>query len=812
MNAFAKTLACTMLSFTLAFGLCPAMVTPAYADSNETGLLPAVDQNTVLASGSCGSSAKWNLYASGKLAITGSGSTTDYAAAGASPLAPYTSQITSITIGSSITSIGNNLFAGCNLVSSVSVPSSVKTIGAGAFQQCGGLQSIGLPSSLTSIGAVAFKDCYALSSVTIPGAVTSVGVSAFENCSHLSSVSIPNSVTSLGASAFANCKSLSNITIPNRLTSLSDSLFKGCSNLGNMTIPSTVTSIGSKVFYGCQGITEVNVPANVTSVGAQAFANCPNMLTINFGSKVPTIGDGAFTDDMVMAYYNGTPASWANVTASQYGGTVTWISKVAGSGDTSIALSKVTIGSIASQLYTGNAICPEPSITYNGKALVKGTDFSLSYKNNVNVGTATVTVTGKGTYTGSTTIEFAIVAPTLNNATIAAIPSATYTGSAITPTPQVTLGGNTLVKDTDYTLTYSNNTNAGTATVTVTGKGSYSGTTSATFTISRKSLSNTNIASVADQAYTGSAITPSPAVTVNGKTLVKNTDYTLSYSNNTASGTATVTATGKGNYTGTAKATFSIYCNVTYIGGADGTKTEKYVGTLVLPTPAKAGYNFEGWYTNSAFTGSPVTTLTNSNTTVYAKWSNNTHTIRKGDCPGGTVTLIAGELTQGNPTLYPKAGDVVYFRTTPDAGYTLTRMSYTTVTSGRTIALQRIEGTGKAGTNSVYSFIMPDEDVILNATFGENIRPIAKNVTAGNNMMMCDKNGNLITGDQAINMMVQVDSMVYFKALPAKGWKLSRCNITYGTSTVACTSYGNGVYGFKMPNYNVTLNATFVQA
>ncbi len=80
----------------------------------------------------------------------------------------------------------------------------------------------------------------------------------------------------------------------------------------------------------------------------------------------------------------------------------------------STSISAATIASIAKQAYTGKAVRPTPKVTLNGKELTKGTDFTLTYKNNVKAGTATVTVTGKGEYTGSKNASFKIVAPSVS--------------------------------------------------------------------------------------------------------------------------------------------------------------------------------------------------------------------------------------------------------------------------------------------------------------------------------------------------------------------------------------------------------------
>ena len=223
-----------------------------------------------------------------------------------------------------------------------------------------------------------------------------------------------------------------------------------------------------------------------------------------------------------------------------------------------VDISKAEIAGLSKKTYTGTAITQSPVVTHDGVTLTEDTDYTVSYKNNINAGTATVTITGKGKCTGTKTATFAIEKADVSKATVAAIAAQTYSGKAFAPTPKVTLGGRTLTKGTDYTLSYKNNTNAGTATVTIKGKGNYAGTTTTKFKIKPASISGATIAAVAEQGYTGSAIKPTPAVKVGSTALRLGTDYTLSYKDNTKVGTATVTATGKGNYAGTKSATFKI--------------------------------------------------------------------------------------------------------------------------------------------------------------------------------------------------------------------------------------------------------------
>jgi hypothetical protein len=139
---------------------------------------------------------------------------------------------------------------------------------------------------------------------------------------------------------------------------------------------------------------------------------------------------------------------------------------------------------------------------------------------------------------------------------ISAIPTHTYTGKAITPT--VTLSTPAGLSTADYEVTYSNNVNAGTATAIVTGKGKYGGTKTATFAITPADLSALTPANIVDQIYSGYNSTPVLTITYNGKDLESGTDYSAKYTNNIYVGTASVTVTGMGNFTGTKTVTFHI--------------------------------------------------------------------------------------------------------------------------------------------------------------------------------------------------------------------------------------------------------------
>lgn len=142
--------------------------------------------------------------------------------------------------------------------------------------------------------------------------------------------------------------------------------------------------------------------------------------------------------------------------------------------------------------YTGKEITPDILLYDDDIQLIKGIDYDLAYENNINVGTATIIVTFKGNYSGERRLNFNITAKTLtqDDVVISPIENQTFTGEPITPKPTVTFGDVILAENTDYELSYTDNTSAGVATVTITFKGNYSGTATTNFVIEAKDLTN----------------------------------------------------------------------------------------------------------------------------------------------------------------------------------------------------------------------------------------------------------------------------------------------------------------------------------
>lgn len=211
-------------------------------------------------------------------------------------------------------------------------------------------------------------------------------------------------------------------------------------------------------------------------------------------------------------------------------------------------------------VYTGNELTQTVTVTVNGKTLTVGTDYTVSDLTGTEPGSYPVTVAGTGNYTGTVTKSFEIAKADISSAAITydAGPYG-YTGKEWKPEVTVSFNSATLTAGNDYTVSYENNINAGTAKIIITGIGDhFTGLTEKTFTINSAEISGCTFAPIADVTYNTKAHTPEVTVAISGRTLEADKDYTVSYASNVNAGTATVTVTGKGNFTGSANTTFTI--------------------------------------------------------------------------------------------------------------------------------------------------------------------------------------------------------------------------------------------------------------
>ena len=186
----------------------------------------------------------------------------------------------SISIPSTIKSIGEYAFSNCKLSGKLTIPNSVNKIGSNAFSDCSGLTGdLIIPNSVTEIGNFAFRGCSGFTgALTIPNSVTEIGQSAFSGCSGFNGkLTLSNNLAKIGSNAFSDCSGLTgDLIIPNSVTEIGNFAFRGCSGFtGALTIPNSVTKIGSYAFYNCSSFTGVlTIPNSVTEIGSNAFSDC----------------------------------------------------------------------------------------------------------------------------------------------------------------------------------------------------------------------------------------------------------------------------------------------------------------------------------------------------------------------------------------------------------------------------------------------------------------------------------------------------------------------------------------------------------
>ena len=259
--------------------------------------------------------------------------------------------LTSISIPESVTTIGQAAFYNCNKLASIIIPNGVISIESFAFYGCSNLSSITISENVTQIETSAFDGtawfdnqqnglvyigkvlyCYkgympsnteitiqdgtkviadgafslkqTLASVSIPEGVITIGESAFANCTGLTAVSIPSSVNKIGLSAFAGCNKLVEITVNSNnnvydsrdncnavIETATNVLVHGCKNT---VVPNSVEHIGAHAFYGTR-LTSITLPQSVTSIGVSAFKDCEILTSIVLSDEITRISNMAFS-------------------------------------------------------------------------------------------------------------------------------------------------------------------------------------------------------------------------------------------------------------------------------------------------------------------------------------------------------------------------------------------------------------------------------------------------------------------------------------------------------------------------------------
>lgn len=299
--------------------------------------------------------------------------------------------------------ISDGAFSGCSALSSIVLPDSVTEIEKYAFFETG-LRNIQLPEKLTLIGAYAFCNCKNLKQVQLPSQLKELGNGAFSSCENLAQIQLPAQLNKLGTDAFRNCTSLDKIDIPAGLKQIESATFCN-TGLTSVTLHEGLTKIEDWAFHDCLKLKKIRIPKSVTDIGGLALG-----IRYNRGNGAEEVIPGGFT----VEGYTGSAAERYVKRLHQcenlYHVFFTDVKFVSIGGQTAAVtnISKTKISALKTRAFTGKPLTQALTITYGGKKLVNGRDYTLTWKNNKNIGTASVTIKGKGKYNGSVTKKFRI--------------------------------------------------------------------------------------------------------------------------------------------------------------------------------------------------------------------------------------------------------------------------------------------------------------------------------------------------------------------------------------------------------------------
>lgn len=336
-------------------------------------------------------------------------------------------ELKKVTLKNGVRSIGEDAFRDCSSLESVIFENTVlEKISDGAFWGCSALSSIALPDSVTEIERNAFFET-GLRNIQLPEKLTLIGGGAFCNCKNLKQVQLPPQLKELGEGAFFNCENLAQIQLPSQLNKLGGDAFRDCTSLDKIDIPAGLKQIESATFCNT-GLTSVTLHEGLTKIEDWAFHDCLKLKKIRIPKSVTDIGELA----LGIRYNRGNGAEEVipgGFTVEGYTGSAAEryvkrmhqsenlyhvffkdVKFVSIGGQTAAVtnISKTKISALKTRAFTGKPLTQALTITYGGKKLVNGRDYTLTWKNNKNIGTASVTIKGKGKYNGSVTKKFRI--------------------------------------------------------------------------------------------------------------------------------------------------------------------------------------------------------------------------------------------------------------------------------------------------------------------------------------------------------------------------------------------------------------------
>ena len=373
--------------------------------------------------------------------------------------------LVTVEMGDKVASIGNNAFNDCTALKNITLSPVTEYIGSSAFSNCDSLESIVIPDKVTAIYSSAFSDCDKLSSVTLSKALERIGESAFNNCDMLTSIKIPDSVKTIGYMAFYDCEKLAVVDMGNGVSWLYSEAFRLCPALTKVVLSNNLTSVPEYAFADCVNLTDVTIYPGVTEIATNAFSYASKVTMRGLkGSYAETYANdrGMTFEAITSVNASELTIKYKSLTGSYWNDYIEYIPEASYTytGEAIKPEIKVYFGSYEltegtdyklvsyeNNVNIGNAVCTIEglgvysgktsstykivaadisdfdfgleygSLDYTGKeikpivtcdGLTEGIDFTVSYKDNINAGTAKAIITGIGNYSGTYTLEFTI--------------------------------------------------------------------------------------------------------------------------------------------------------------------------------------------------------------------------------------------------------------------------------------------------------------------------------------------------------------------------------------------------------------------
>lgn len=275
-----------------------------------------------------------NQYA---LVITGSGATPDYYSNSYLPWNSWKNKITSVVVESSVSAIGNYIFANMTNLESAQIASSVISLGDYAFYNCPNLSSIQVTESTQFFGKCAIGGKYGETTweyiptqnkLIISGngkmgepyknkdtlEMTSEKVPWNRLASTITDVEIKNGVKNISSFAFSGFSSLSTVSMPKSISTIETSAFEYCKSLTYICLPQSVSEIGHYAFRYCEGLRNIHIPSTVRKIGVNVFYNCPYLHEFYFYGDAPSFENNAlYNNEVITAFYDKSTSGWSSV-------------------------------------------------------------------------------------------------------------------------------------------------------------------------------------------------------------------------------------------------------------------------------------------------------------------------------------------------------------------------------------------------------------------------------------------------------------------------------------------------------------------